>query len=41
MANKIRSSKKTSSTASRVLNKKSSSKIAKSLAGSVLSNRRK
>ena len=41
MANKIRSSKKTSSTASKVLKSKKSSKYAKSLAGSVLSNRKK
>ena len=41
MANKIRSTKKTASKAGKVLTKKGSSKTSKSLAGSVLSNRRK
>ncbi len=41
MKNVIRSTKRTSSKASKVLNGKTSSKTTKSLAGSVLSNRRK
>lgn len=41
MKNRIRSSKKTSSKAGKALGKKGSSKTIKSLAGSVLSNRRK
>lgn len=41
MANKIRSTKKTASKAGKVLTNKGTNKIAKSLAGSVLSNRRK
>lgn len=41
MKNKIRSSEKTSSTASKVLKSKNASKSTKSLAGSVLSNRKK
>lgn len=41
MANKIRSSKRTSKIASKVLKNKKSSKTEKTLAGGVLSNRRK
>lgn len=41
MKNKIRSSKRTSSAASKVLKSAKFSKTAKSLAGSVLSNRKK
>lgn len=41
MRNRIRSTKNTSSKAAKVLRKKGASKNVKSLAGSVLSNRRK
>ena len=41
MRNKVRSSKRTSKIASKVLRKKNSSKTEKTLAGGVLSNRRK
>lgn len=41
MRNRIRSTKNTSSKASKLLRKKGTSKSVKSLAGGVLSNRRK